>query len=159
MQKNSPSTSGRKILAGVSRAKGHQRPASRVHDSAFDVTHFRSGSNPPTRRSGWPIGGPLDDFWLRQKLPEIVQTIARSQLRFKPGSKFEYSNSALFVLGRVIEVVSGKPYAAYVKEKILEPLEIIDTHYAPPPDEARRVAVIYARRDGQRETIFRFNRP
>src|SRR5439155_23685099 len=22
--------------------------------------------NPPTRRSGWPIGGPLDDFWLQQ---------------------------------------------------------------------------------------------
>src|SRR5688500_9404659 len=53
--------------------------------------------NPPTRRSGWPIGGPLDDFWLQQNLPEIVHTIARSHLRFKPGSKFEYSNSAFFV--------------------------------------------------------------
>jgi CubicO group peptidase (beta-lactamase class C family) len=87
-----------------------------------------------------------------------VQTIARSQLRFKPGSKFEYSNSALFVLGRVIEVVSGKPYAAYVKEKILEPLGMTDTHYAPPTSEGKRVAVIYALRDGKRETIFRFNR-
>ena len=113
--------------------------------------------NPPTRRSGWPIGGPLDDFWLQQKLPEIVQTIARSQLRFEPGSQFQYSNSALFVLGRVIEVVSGKPYAVYVKEKILEPLGMVDTHYAPPPTEAKRVATIYARRDGKRETIFRFN--
>lgn len=113
--------------------------------------------NPPTRRSGWPIGGPLDDFWLQQNLPEIVQTIARSQLRFRPGSKFEYSNSAFFVLGRVIEVVSGKPYAVYVKEKILVPLGMSDTHYAPPVAEAKRVAVIYARRDGKRETIFRFN--
>ncbi len=32
--------------------------------------------NPPTRRSGWPIGGPLDDSWLEQRLPEVVQTIA-----------------------------------------------------------------------------------
>src|SRR5262245_36648996 len=62
--------------------------------------------NPPTRRSGWPIGGPLDDFWLEQNLWEVVGTIARSQLRFDPGSKFEYSNSAFFVLGRVIEIVS-----------------------------------------------------
>ena len=128
----------------------------------FTIRHLMSHTsglvpNPPTRRSGWPIGGPLDDFWLQQKLPEIVQTIARSQLRFKPGSKFEYSNSALFVLGRVLEVVSGEPYAAYVKEKILEPLRMTDTHYAPPPDEAKRVAVIYARRDGKRERIFRFN--
>jgi len=34
--------------------------------------------NPPTRRSAWPIGGPLDDFWLEQNLPEIVGRIARS---------------------------------------------------------------------------------
>jgi CubicO group peptidase (beta-lactamase class C family) len=113
--------------------------------------------NPPTRRSAWPIGGPLDDSWLEQKLSDIVQTIAKSQLRFKPGTKFEYSNSALFVLGRVIEVVSGKAYAAYVKEKILEPLGMTDTHYAPPFAEAKRIAVIYAQRNGKRETIFRFN--
>src|SRR5205807_1801829 len=68
-----------------------------------------------------------------------------------------YSNSALFVLGRVIEVVSGKPYAAYVKETILQPLGMSDTYYAPPASEAKRVALIYARRDGKRETIFRFN--
>ena len=113
--------------------------------------------NPPTRRSAWPIGGPLDETWLEENLPHIVQTIARSQLRFKPGSKFEYSNSALFVLGSLIEVISGKPYAAYVKDKILDPLGMTDTHYAPPASEAKRVAVIYATRDGKRETIFRFN--
>jgi len=113
--------------------------------------------NPPTRRSGWPIGGPLDDFWLQQDLAEIVRTIARSPLRFKPGGKFEYSNSALFVLGRVMEVVSGRSYAAYVKQTILEPLGMTDTHYAPPLGAANRVAVIYAQRDGKRETIFRFN--
>jgi len=129
---------------------------------AFTIRHLMSHTsglvpNPPTRRSGWPIGGPLDDFWLQQKLPEIVQIIARSQLRFKPGSKFEYSNSALFVLGCIIEVVSGKPYAAYVREKILDPLGMTDTYYAPPITEAKRVATIYARRDGKRETIFRFN--
>jgi CubicO group peptidase (beta-lactamase class C family) len=128
----------------------------------FTVRHLMSHTsglvpNPPTRRSAWPIGGPLDDSWLEQKLPDIVQTIARSKLRFKPGSKFEYSNSALFVLGRVIEVVSGQRYAEYVKDKILEPLGMTDTYYAPPSSEAKRVATIYARRDGKRETIFRFN--
>ena len=113
--------------------------------------------NPPTRRSGWPLGGPLDDFWLQKNLPEIVRSIARSQLRFKPGSKFEYSNSAFFVLGRVIEVVSGKPYVVYVRERILEPLKMADTHYAPPATQPERVAKIYAQRDGKRETIFQFN--
>jgi len=79
-----------------------------------------SGLVPNPRRAApvWPIGGPLDDFWLQQRLPEIVQTIARSQCASSPAASFEYSNSALFVLGRVIEVVSGKPYAAHVREKI-----------------------------------------
>ncbi|HUS37103.1 MAG TPA: serine hydrolase domain-containing protein [Verrucomicrobiae bacterium] len=113
--------------------------------------------NPPTRRSAWPIGGPLDDLWLDQQLPKIVQTIAKSELRFTPGSKFEYSNSSYFVLGRIIEIVSGQPYAAYTKEKILAPLKMDDTTYAPRPSDAKRVAVIYARRDGKHETIFRFN--
>jgi CubicO group peptidase (beta-lactamase class C family) len=138
-----------------------QKDTNRLHH-VFTIRHLMSHTsglvpNPPTRRSAWPIGGPLDDSWLEQKLPNIVQTIARSQLRFKPGSKFEYSNSALFVLGRVIEVVSGKPYAEYVKDKILEPLEMTDTHYAPPASEAKRIATIYARREGKREIIFRFN--
>ena len=138
-----------------------QKDTNGIHH-AFTIRQLMSHTsglvpNPPTRRSGWPIGGPLDDSWLVQKLPEIVLSIARSSLRFKPGSKFEYSNSALFVLGRVIEVVSGTPYAAYVKEKILGPLGMSDTHYAPPAAEASRIATIYARRDGKRETVFRFN--
>jgi CubicO group peptidase (beta-lactamase class C family) len=128
----------------------------------FTIRHLMSHTsglvpNPPTRRSGWPLGGPLDDFWLQKNLPEVVQLIARSQLRFKPGAKFEYSNSSMFVLGRVIEVVSGKSYSAYVHEKILEPLGMNDTYYAPPPPATNRIAIIYARRDGQRETIFRHN--
>lgn len=113
--------------------------------------------NPPTRRSAWPIGGPLDDSWLTQELPEIVRTIAQSQLRFRPGEKREYSNSALFVLGRIIEVVSGQPYAAYVNQTILQPLGMMDTTYAPSPAQSSRVAVIYGLRDGQRETVYRFN--
>src|SRR5439155_23523382 len=53
--------------------------------------------NPPTRRSAWPIGGPLDDFWLQQKLPDIFQSIARRQLDFKPGSQPEYATSVILV--------------------------------------------------------------
>ncbi|HTD85486.1 MAG TPA: serine hydrolase domain-containing protein [Candidatus Binatia bacterium] len=143
-------------------AEFHEQKDTNGAHQVFTIRHLMSHTsglvpNPPTRRSAWPIGGPLDDAWLVQNLSEIVGTIARSQLRFKPGSKFEYSNSALFVLGRVIEVVSGKPYAVFVKEKILEPLRMTDTLYAPRGSDAKRVAKIYARRDDQRETIFQFN--
>ena len=39
-----------------------------------------------------------------------------------PGSRYEYSNANYLVLGRVIEVVSGMPYADYISAKIFEPL-------------------------------------
>jgi CubicO group peptidase (beta-lactamase class C family) len=78
-------------------------------------------------------------------------------LLFKPGSQARYSNAALFVLGRIIEVASGKPYAQLARERILDPLGMEDTWYAPPASEAGRVAAICAERQGQRSAIFRFN--
>jgi CubicO group peptidase (beta-lactamase class C family) len=113
--------------------------------------------NPPTRRSGWPIGGPLDDSWLQKRLADIVRDIARAPLRFAPGSRVEYSNAAFFVLGRIIEVVSGRTYAEHVKQTILDPLGMQDTCYAPGASAAARVSPIYAEKDGERVPIFRFN--
>jgi D-alanyl-D-alanine carboxypeptidase len=36
-----------------------------------------------------------------------------------PGTKFDYSNMGYFILGRIIEKISGKSYLAYVKEDVL----------------------------------------
>jgi CubicO group peptidase (beta-lactamase class C family) len=113
--------------------------------------------NPPTRRSGWPIGGALDDTWLQKDWGEIMRDTARTPLRFAPGSKAEYSNGAFFVLGRVIEKASGQSFAAHVKQTILDPLGMRDTWFAPPISASQRVSAIYAERDGKRSAIFRFN--
>jgi CubicO group peptidase (beta-lactamase class C family) len=113
--------------------------------------------NPPTRRSGWPIGGALDSSWLQKDWDEIMHDTARTPLRFAPGSKVEYSNGAFFVLGRIIEKVSGRPFAAHVKQAILDPLGMDDTHFAPPKTAAQRVSPIYAETEGKRSMIFRFN--
>lgn len=67
----------------------------------------------------------------------------------------QYSNAGFFVLGRLIEVVSGKPYAAYVREKILDPLGMKESTYV--PLEARRVSPIYRELQGRRVLDWRFN--
>jgi CubicO group peptidase (beta-lactamase class C family) len=113
--------------------------------------------NPPTRRSGWPIGGALDDAWLQKDWDEIIRDTARTPLRFPPGSRVEYSNGAFFVLGRILEKVSGRSFATHVKQTILDPLGMTDTYFAPPKAAAPRVSPIYAERDGRRSAIFRFN--
>ncbi len=68
--------------------------------------------------------------------PETVESmIARFKdkpLQFEPGSKFHYSNSGYFLLGAVIEKVSGESYEAFLKEAIFQPLAMTSTGYDHP---------------------------
>jgi len=140
-----------------------QADANGVH-YAVTVRHLMTHTagivnDPPTRPRGvWAIGGALEDSWLTATdHAGIVRAIAQSPLLFKPGSQVKYSSAAMFVLGRLIEVISGKPYAQFVKERILDPLGMKDSYYAPPATEAGRVSAIFAEVQGKREAIFRFN--
>ena len=57
---------------------------------------------------------------------EFVERIAKLPLAYQPGTTWDYSHST-DVLGRVIEVVSGKSLYAFEKERILDPLGMTDT--------------------------------
>ncbi|MDX1604417.1 MAG: serine hydrolase domain-containing protein, partial [Salinimicrobium sediminis] len=60
---------------------------------------------------------------------EFVKVFADSTLQFTPGEKFAYNNSGYFLLGHIIEEVTGKSYEQVLQEKILEPLDMDDTGY------------------------------
>jgi D-alanyl-D-alanine carboxypeptidase len=45
-----------------------------------------------------------------------------ADLTFEPGRKFAYSNIGYWLLGKVIEQVTGQSYAAYVRQNVLQPL-------------------------------------
>lgn len=48
---------------------------------------------------------------------------------FAPGEKYFYNNSAYFILGEIIETVSGKPYSKYIEEDIFAPLGMVNSSY------------------------------
>ncbi len=48
-------------------------------------------------------------------------------VKFEPGSKWQYSNTGMMVLGKVIEVVSGQSYFDYVRENIYKPAGMTNT--------------------------------
>lgn len=60
---------------------------------------------------------------------EFVRTFSGQPLDFEPGTAWRYSNSGYFLLGAIIEKVSGKPYAQVLRENILQPLHMQDTGY------------------------------
>ncbi len=70
---------------------------------------------------------------------ELVGKLANLPLMFEPGTTWEYSMST-DVLGRVVEVASGKSLAAFIAERITGPLSMIDTAFAAIGDKAGRVA-------------------
>lgn len=60
---------------------------------------------------------------------EFVKTFSSLPLEFKPGEKFNYSNSGYFLLGYIIEKISGKSYEQFLQETILTPLKMENTGY------------------------------
>lgn len=60
---------------------------------------------------------------------EFVKKYASGDFDFEPGTKFAYNNSGYFLLGAIIEKVTGKPYEQVVKENIFDPLGMKNTGY------------------------------
>ena len=65
----------------------------------------------------------------RFSVKEFVQEFCSHDLRFEPGTKFEYSNSGYFLLGAVLEQVSGESYEQMLKERIFDPVGMKDSGY------------------------------
>jgi len=63
------------------------------------------------------------------KVDEFVKKYASGNLEFEPGSKFSYNNSGYFLLGAIIERVTGKPYEQVLKDNIFDPLGMKNTGY------------------------------
>jgi len=60
---------------------------------------------------------------------DFVKKFASGNLEFEPGSKFSYNNSGYFLLGAIIEKVTGQPYEQVLKEKIFDPLGMKNSGY------------------------------
>ncbi len=60
---------------------------------------------------------------------DFIKKYASGDLEFEPGTRFVYSNSGYFLLGAIIEKVTGKPYEQALRENIFDPLGMKNTGY------------------------------
>jgi CubicO group peptidase (beta-lactamase class C family) len=94
------------------------------------------------------MGDPPDTDWTRNRYEgSPLRNLARVRdigTRVPPNTQQKYSNLGYQLLGEIVARVSGIPYVRYVREQLLDPLEMTSTSFDPLPEElASRRAVGY----------------
>lgn len=95
-----------------------------------------------THTSGMGNYAVTDPHWT---LAQMSLAAAREPLGFAPGSRWGYSTAAVDALGRIVEVVSGMPFAEFMQKRLLDPLEMRETTFWPTPAQEKRLARSYKR--------------
>lgn len=75
---------------------------------------------------------------------QLLSLLRNLPLDFTPGTKFEYSNSNYYLLGYIIEQVSGQTYATYLQKGIFAPLLLQQTGYDANHPDPRTHALGYS---------------
>ena len=76
-------------------------------------------------------------------LADLIPHYASQPVKFEPGTKWEYSQSSINSLGRIVEIVSGKPFQDFLDERLFRPLGMKDTTFYLSEQQMPRVAKSY----------------
>jgi CubicO group peptidase (beta-lactamase class C family) len=119
--------------------------------SEITIRHLMSHSA-GFRGATWPWGGDMEwqphepQYW-----SQLVAMMPYTEVLFRPGTKYSYSNPGIIFLGRVIEELTLDDYEVYVDKNILKPLEMYRTYFDTTPYHLLKDrSHSYYLRDGQR---------
>ncbi|MCI0351899.1 MAG: beta-lactamase family protein [Acidobacteriales bacterium] len=70
---------------------------------------------------------------------QIIRAALGSKLQTPPGTEYSYSNAGYSLLGAIIELVSGQPYDAFLREQLFKPAGMVETGYKLPKWDPKRV--------------------
>ena len=79
-------------------------------------------------------------------LADLVPLWLAARMQFEPGAQWKYCQSGINLAGRIVEVVSGKPFDVFVRERIFVPLGMKDATFYPDEGQRARIATGYARK-------------
>ncbi|MFP6617212.1 MAG: serine hydrolase domain-containing protein, partial [Candidatus Hydrogenedentota bacterium] len=129
-----PELGGKKVLNGVESRVSAERPVTIRH-----VLTHTSGLDPNRDQLS-------DDerAYLRREATVEKTLLKRATLplNFQPGERWQYGSSTDYV-ALLVERISGESMDDYLRERIFEPLGMLDTHYNVPESKVDRVAAVY----------------
>lgn len=73
------------------------------------------------------LPGVVYDYQNYSKEEDLIDMLKKEDLKFEPGTKFEYCNSGYMILGYIIRKVSELSYGDFMKKYVFEPLKMKDT--------------------------------
>lgn len=128
-------------------------PEFRATDKTLDSRHRITILHLLTHTSGMPLNRPpeIEDITIKRDrtLADVVTILSRQEPEFEPGTQFRYYSGGFAILGRIIEVVSGKPFEQFIKERIFAPLSMNDSSFFVPAEKQNRLASVYRLQDGK----------
>jgi CubicO group peptidase (beta-lactamase class C family) len=146
LSKYAPEFANMKVFKGVD-AKGNfiLQPVSRPI-TIRDITRHTAGWAAPDTSALGKMVKSVDAGNRTNSLSEMAKKLASLPLQFDPGTQWAYGPS-VDVQAYLVEKLSGKPYDQYVKETVLDPLQMTNTRYVIPESDLLRFAAIYTRND------------
>src|ERR1700675_2235799 len=114
------------------------------HTTGLDYAGPKDENGDPAYKKIEMLGGaPLVSF----DLAEAIKRLATPPLNDQPGTKFRYGYS-IDLLGRLVEVWSGKTLDQFFEERIFKPLGMKDTAFFVPEEKWSRLATLYSPKKG-----------
>lgn len=81
-------------------------------------------------------------------LAEMIPLFLAAPMQYEPGEKWKYTQSGINTAARIVEVVSGKTFDAFLQERLFDPLGMKDTtFYVSEAQQPRRVTAYAKNKD------------
>lgn len=102
-----------------------------------------------THSSGMPEAT-NDEAKAARRLADLTPAYLNKPMQFEPGSKWQYCQSGINTLGRIIEVASGMPLEEFLEKRLFRPLKMKDTaFYLQEKQMSRLVTAVKREEDGK----------
>jgi CubicO group peptidase (beta-lactamase class C family) len=88
---------------------------------------------------------PLEKARQAKTLADLVPLWLAAPMQYEPGEKWKYCQSGINAASRIVEVVSGKTFDAFLQERLFDPLGMKDTTFYPSEAQAARRVTAYAK--------------
>jgi CubicO group peptidase (beta-lactamase class C family) len=114
-----------------------------IRDLMLHTSGLTYGGGPDALKEAYSRLKPMEST----NLAEMAEKLSQVPLAFDPGTDWAYGVN-IDVLGRIIEVVTGKNLDKFLHQTIFEPLQMKDTGFNVPPEKLTRFAANYSRTNG-----------